>query len=225
MGCVCCWCANAVPAVSNTSWGICWNRVNIYEYCCCGLFPNGIWLLSCLCRVVKAGCRRLVAMRGLRKERRSGSVCVCVCVWGRERENGGETELHTVHIDPAFVMVMLQSLDPAPGLEIYSVKSIFVQSAETNCTYLCCCVLRWRLTRVPPEQYNFVSQDFIGRNSMSKLSWKCRHAHVIKSTLFFFSFLRFKLFPVARDPSLASHTQSQFVIFTTTAATSDYCHH
>lgn len=111
-----------------------------------------------------------------------------MCVRQRERENGGETELHTVHIDPAFVMVMLQSLDPAPGLEIYSVKSIFVQSAETNCTYLCCCVLRWRLTRVPPEQYNFVSQDFIGRNSMSKLSWKCRHAHVIKSTLFFFPF-------------------------------------
>lgn len=58
-----------------------------------------------------------------------------------ERE-WGEIELHTVHIDPAFVMVMLQSLDPDPGLGIYSVKSIFVQSATTNCSYLCCRVLR-----------------------------------------------------------------------------------
>lgn len=48
VGCVCCRCANAVPAVSNTSWGICWNQVNIYECCCCGLFLNGIWLLRCL---------------------------------------------------------------------------------------------------------------------------------------------------------------------------------
>lgn len=67
MACVCCECANAAPAAWNTSWRICWNQVNIYEYCCCGLFPNGIRLLRCPCRVVKAGRLRLAMMRGLSK--------------------------------------------------------------------------------------------------------------------------------------------------------------
>lgn len=117
VGCVCCWCANAVPAVSNTSWGICWNQVNIYECCCCGLFLNGIWLVRCLSEWWRQEARGW--WRGglwkKKKEKRRRRVFVLV----KERARI-EKELHTVHIDPAIEMVMLQSSDLAPGLEIYS---------------------------------------------------------------------------------------------------------
>lgn len=53
-------------------------------------------------------------MRGLREaERRGGSTFF-------ERERGVK-EFHTVHIDLAFVVVMLQSPDLPSVLEIYSV--------------------------------------------------------------------------------------------------------
>lgn len=68
-------------------------------------------------RTPEAGDEQRAEKKKKKEKRRGKSVCVSK----RERARGEKKGLHAVHIDLALVMVMLQSSDPAPGLELYSV--------------------------------------------------------------------------------------------------------